>query len=135
MQRVEGLVRTTLAELLLTEVKDERLRLASVTHVKVSKDLRHAVIAISSVDTDPNAMQPLLEGLEHAKGWLRRELGNRIQLKCTPDLRFVPDTSAAYAARIQEVLRDVLPEQRPEENHEENSEDSDEDTPQDLSRE
>jgi ribosome-binding factor A len=52
----------------------------------------------------------MLGAIERARGWLRRELGTRVRLKFTPDLRFVLDDSAAHAAHIQELLREVLPE-------------------------
>ena len=110
VQRVEELVRHTLAELLLTEVKDERLRMANVTHVKVSRDLRHAVVAVSCLEMNPQAPGQMIEALEHAHGWLRRELGHRVRLKYTPDLKFVLDDSAAHAAHIQELLREVCPD-------------------------
>ncbi len=109
LRRVEELVRHTLAELLLLEGKDERLRMANITHVKVSRDLHHAVVTVSSVDSDPAAAEELLAGLERAKGWLRRELGHRVRLKYTPDLKFIPDRSAAHVARIDQILHDVMP--------------------------
>lgn len=110
IQRVEELVRHTLAELLLLEVKDERLRQANVTGVKVSRDLQHAVVSVSCVNLEPGATEELFAGLERARGWLRRELGHRVRLKYTPDLKFIPDHSAERAARIEGILREVLPE-------------------------
>ncbi|NUP90845.1 MAG: 30S ribosome-binding factor RbfA [Candidatus Sumerlaeia bacterium] len=109
--RVEELVAHTLAELLLKEVKDERLRMANVTHVKISKDLRHALVAVSCLSDDAADRRELLAGLERAKGWLRHELGQRVRMKYLPDLRFVLDTSAAYAAHIEELLHEALPEE------------------------
>lgn len=114
LQRVEELLAHTLAELLLTEVKDPRLSAANVTHVKVSKDLRRALVAVSCLDGAPEAPAAMLEALGHARGWLRRELGARVRLKFVPELHFVHDGSAAHAAHIQELLQQVLPEQTSE---------------------
>jgi ribosome-binding factor A len=110
LKRVEEQVAKTLAELLLTETKDERLRAASVTSVHVSKDLRHATVSVSCLDAREGAAEEMLGAIERARGWLRRELGSRVRLKFTPDLRFVLDDSASHAAHIQELLREALPE-------------------------
>ncbi|MBN1476787.1 30S ribosome-binding factor RbfA [Candidatus Sumerlaeota bacterium] len=116
LKRVEEQVAKTLAELLLTETKDERLRTASVTGVHISKDLRHATVSVSCLDVRDGAADEMLGAIEHARGWLRCELGTRVRLKFTPDLRFVLDSSAAHAAHIQELLHEVLPEgEEPEE--------------------
>jgi ribosome-binding factor A len=122
LQRVEEQVAHTLAELLLIDVKDPRLRAANVTHVKISKDLRSALVGVSCLDGAPEATAAMLDALDRARGWLRRELGARVRLKYTPELKFVHDTSAAHAAHIQELLHEVLPEGDGEESAEESPE-------------
>lgn len=109
IQRVEENIRQILAELLLRDVKDERLRRASIIGVEVTRDLRHASVAVSCLDMDPTAADEMLGALERAKGWLRRELGQRIHLKFTPELHFTLDTSAQSAAHIESLLHSVIP--------------------------
>lgn len=113
MQRVEELVKHTLSELLLTRVRDPRLDGVIVTHVKISKDLHHAVISVSCMHPTADIEGEILEGLERASGFLRRELAHRVDLKYTPDLKFIYDSSTAHAAHIQEILNEVLPEETP----------------------
>ena len=52
-----------------------------------------------------------LIALEHAAGFLRHELGQRVRIKYLPELRFVHDGSAAYASHIQEALNEIEPEE------------------------
>ena len=117
-----------MADLILRETKDDRVRPANITSVEVSRDLSIANVRVSCLDGTEGAAEAMMEALEHAKGWLRHEVGQRISLRKMPDLRFFLDTSAAHAERIEQLLSEVLPaaeepervdphEDSPDENH------------------
>ena len=101
--RVSDVLRAELSELLLREVHDPRVKLASVTSVEVTSDLRRAVVKISALGNDEQR-QETLAGLRHAKGFLRTELAHRLRLRATPELVFELDRGAEHSQRISDIL-------------------------------
>ena len=92
---------------LIPAVKDPRVANAgmiSVTAVETTPDLKYAKIFVSVLDKSASAQA--LKGLKSASGWLRRELGQRLSLRSTPELAFVRDDSIDQGARILDLLRD-----------------------------
>lgn len=104
--RVEDLIRAELSELLLREVKDPRVRLASISTVQVSRDLRYATIAVSVLGSDAER-QGCVAALDHAKGFLRSRLADRLTTRVTPELRFELDRGPEYSQRINEILESL----------------------------
>ena len=101
--RINEEIRQELASL-LRSLKDPRVQqsMVSVTAVETTTDLRYAKVFISVLDKDRT--QETLKGLKSAGGWLRRELGARLRLRCTPELVFTEDTSIGYGAHIADLL-------------------------------
>ncbi len=92
---------------MVLEMKDPRVRLASVSQVHVSPDLRSARVMVSAVGTE-SERHAVITALRHAEGYLRSQLGDRLEnLKSAPALRFELDESIAYAVRISAMLRDL----------------------------
>ena len=90
----------------LRRLKDPRVSqvgMVSVTHVDTSSDLRYARVYISVLDKDQE--KDVLKGLKSAAGFLRRELGQALRLRYTPELQFVGDDSIQHGAHILEMLR------------------------------
>ncbi|HET9212290.1 MAG TPA: 30S ribosome-binding factor RbfA [Thermoanaerobaculia bacterium] len=101
--RVSDVLRAELSDLLLREVHDPRVKLASVTEVEVTSDLRRAVVKISVLGSDEQR-QEAIEGLRHAKGFLRTELAHRLRTRATPELVFELDRGAEHSQRISDIL-------------------------------
>ena len=90
---------------LIRSVKDPRVTgMISVTAVDTTPDLKFAKIYISVLDKSDSTQ--VLRGLKSASGWLRRELGRALNLRCTPELTFVQDDSIDKGAHILDLLRD-----------------------------
>ena len=90
---------------LIPMVKDPRVTgMISVMAVDTTTDLRYARVFISILDKSDE--QQVMRGLKSASGWLRRELGHRLQLRYTPELSFVLDESIDKGAHILAMLRD-----------------------------
>jgi ribosome-binding factor A len=104
--RVSDLLRAELADLLLREVHDPRVKLASVTAVAVTPDLRRAVVKISVLGDDKQR-EETLAGLRHARGFLRTELAHRLRLRATPELIFELDRGAEHSQQISELLESL----------------------------
>ena len=92
---------------MLTEMKDPRVRMASISQVKLSPDLRSARLMVSAVGTD-DERHAVVDGLRHAAGYLRAELGHTLEnLKVTPRLQFELDESIAYSVKVSTMLREL----------------------------
>jgi ribosome-binding factor A len=109
-EKLGELIAIELSDLLRTRVKDPRVGFASVTHVEVSGDLRHAKIFVSVLGTEEE-QAATIQALKHATGFLRHELAGRIVLRYMPELVFKLDTSIEQGARILELIRQFENEQ------------------------
>ena len=91
---------------LIRAVKDPRVAdagMVSVTAVETTPDLKYAKIYVSALNKDQE--KDVLKGLKSAAGFLRRELGRALSLRCTPELQFIGDDSIRHGAHILELLR------------------------------
>ncbi len=115
MERVNELIREEISELIRREVKDPRLNsFISVTEVVTSSDLRHAKVFVSIMGTDEEKRQAA-KGLAAATRFLRRELGERLSLRYTPELLFQLDDSIERGSRLLQLIKEVVPDESPEE--------------------
>ena len=102
--QVGDLLRKEISDIVLRRVHDPRVRLATVSSVDVSADLRHAVVRLSILGSD-ETREVCLEALRHARGFIRSELAHRLRkMRAIPELRFELDKGAEYSQRIEELL-------------------------------
>jgi ribosome-binding factor A len=104
--RVAELIQCEISDILLKQVRDPRIGAVTITGVKVTDDLRLAKIYFVELAQDTIHAETLA-GLEKAIGFLKRELGKRLQLRCVPDLIFRADASFAYGNRIERLLAEI----------------------------
>lgn len=108
-ERVNELVKRQLAKLIQKEVKDPRIsKFVTVSAVSVSNDLSHARIYISMFSEDETDIQKTMQGLEKAKGFLRKKLGQEIKLRITPELHFHYDNSVVEGNRLSKIIDDAV---------------------------
>jgi len=105
--RVGDQVRAAIAELLLRELKDPRIGMVTLTAVEMTDDLRLARVYFSTVG-DETARARSLAGLRSAAGFIRREVGHRLQLRFAPEIVFRLDPGPERAQRLTELLHDQL---------------------------
>ena len=103
---------------LLREVKDPRVQqgMISVTRVETTGDLRYSKIYLSVLGMQDE--KEFKRGLRSASGYLRRELGNSMKLRYTPELIFEIDHSIEYGAHINEVINSLEIDHSEDEEHE-----------------
>jgi ribosome-binding factor A len=102
-QKVADLIQKEISEMLLKTIKDPRIGFVTITRVAVSEDCRSAKVYFSVTGTLAERAKST-EGLNSAKGYVRKELGRRMRLKHTPEIMFQFDPSIEYAIHIGEVL-------------------------------
>ncbi len=105
-EKLGELIAAELSDLLRTRMKDPRVGFASITHVEVSGDLRHAKIFVSVLGSE-DQQAATIQALKHATGFLRHELASRLVLRYMPALVFKLDTSIEKGTRVLQLMREL----------------------------
>lgn len=103
LQRIADRVKQELAEMLIREISDPRLKQIFVTDVKIDRELAFADVYVSAVEGASRAPE-ILAGLESASGFLRRALSARVEVRAFPKLRFHWDPTPEHADHIEKIL-------------------------------
>ncbi len=99
---------------IMTHLKDPRITgMISIVKVDLAGDYSHCKVYVSSLEGIESARHAV-EGLNNAAGFIRREIGTRIQMRRTPSFQFIADDSIAHSADISRILQDILPEDKKE---------------------
>ena len=118
IDRISEEVRREVDRIIREDLNDPRISgTFSVTHADVTRDLRHAKIYVSVLEDDKRA--DMMAALKKAAGFIRRELGQNIIIRYSPELTFVSDENIAYGVHIAKVLADA---QKTDANHDEETE-------------
>ena len=107
--RVSGLIQEVLSELLKKDIHDPRLQMATITNVKMSRDLKLARIYFS-IHGGSAKVQAAAKGFESARGFIKRSLARKLSLRYMPDLIFFYDESFDYGSHIDELLKKIMTE-------------------------
>jgi ribosome-binding factor A len=108
-ERVAEQLRQEISQMMLIDMKDPRVRMASISEVKLARDMKSARVMVSAVGEE-RERHDVVSALRHAEGYLRGQLGVRLEnLKTPPKLRFELDESIAYSVRISSMLRELGP--------------------------
>ena len=107
MGRLNEDIRRELIDI-IGQMKDPRLQggLLTVTRVEAAPDLSTCKVNISVMGEDNNVADTVA-ALEKAKGHIRSEIASRMHIRRAPEFTFVEDSNAAYAAHINELLKDL----------------------------
>lgn len=105
--RVNMEVQRELSEIIRTGIKDPRIHpMTSVVSVEVTPDLKYCKAYISVLGNE-DAGKATIEGLKSAEGYVRRELARRINLRNTPELKFILDQSIEYGVTMSKLIDEV----------------------------
>ncbi len=107
--RVGDMILKEIAFLLLEKVKDPRVRGITLTGIRLSNDLKQAKLFYSVVG-DQREIERAMTGLNSAKGFIKREIGTRMELRYVPEISFVHDPSledGSHMERVFEKLREA----------------------------
>jgi ribosome-binding factor A len=113
-KRISEEIRKIVAEVIRNDIKDPRVsKMATITGVETTRDLRYATIYVSVFDSD-EMKEKTIEGLNRAKGFIRRAIGDQLDVRYTPEPIFKLDESIENAIHLSKLIREVQPEE-PEE--------------------
>ncbi|MGB3202473.1 MAG: 30S ribosome-binding factor RbfA [Nodosilinea sp.] len=111
VERVASLIKREISQMVMLDIKDDRVGagMVSVTDVDVSGDLQHAKVFVSIYGTD-EAKAETMEGLQAATSFVRRELGQRLQLRRTPEIIFKEDLGVERGTRVLSLINQLSQE-------------------------
>ncbi len=114
-ERVAEVIREVASETILFELRDPRLRPATitVTRVEVSGDLQHAKVYVSIMGT-PKEQDLSLHGLRRAAGFVQSKLGSRLKMRFTPSVTFVLDQGVKKSIEITRLINEALGQSAPQ---------------------
>ena len=114
--RINGEVQKELSQIILFEIKDPRISpMTSVTAVEVAPDLKTCKAYISVLGTDEERAATMA-GLRSAEGYVRRQLAKTVNLRNTPEIRFIEDNSIEYGVTMSKLIDEVAEKDRENEN-------------------
>lgn len=101
-ERMAEQLRRELAEIVRDEIKDPRLGFVSFTEIRMSRDLSHAVVYSSVLNSE--SQDEAIEVLNRAVGFIRKEIARRIRARIVPTLKFVVDDSVVRGVAMDELI-------------------------------
>ena len=104
--RVAEAVRAELSAIMMREMRDPRLGMATVSRVELAGDLSHAVVGVSVLGSDEER-DGAVAVLERARGFLRSQLARRLQLRAVPELVFKLDRGAEHSQHMSDLLESL----------------------------
>ena len=105
--RINGEVQKELSTIIRNEVKDPRIHpMTSVMAVEVAPDLKTCKAFISVLGSE-ESKQSTIKGLKSAEGYIRRQLAKNLNLRNTPEIRFILDESIEYGVNMSKLIDDV----------------------------
>lgn len=110
-EKVSEAIHEMVSALLIKGLKDPRIGFVTITGVKVTDDLHLATIYFTVVGTDEEK-KATEQGLNSAKGYMRKELGKNLRMRYVPELIFRYDASLEYGNRIDSLLRELHTEDK-----------------------
>ena len=113
LRRVADQIQRELSGLLRSELKDPRVGMVTITGVEVSPDLAHAKVFFTALG-DAQSLDRTEEGLKHAAGFLRAQLGSRLKLRVTPELHFRHDPSVEEGVRLSQLIDAAVAGKKPD---------------------
>ena len=106
IDKINEFIKREVSNIVMFELQDPRLKFITITDVEVSRDLRYAKVSFSVLGT-PKQSEEALQGLNSARGLIRKLVGQRVSMHHTPEMQFIHDRSLEYSARIEETLQEL----------------------------
>ncbi len=110
IERIASMLEKEISYILMTEVKDPDIKFVTVTNVKLASDLGYAKVYVTVLDQSKK--DETLRSLKAARGFIRRELANRVEIRHIPELDFVYDESIEYGKKIEDIIEEIHKEEQ-----------------------
>jgi ribosome-binding factor A len=111
LQKIADRIREEISAMLIKEISDPRLQNVFVTDVRVDRELAYADVYVSALEGKSRSAE-IVQGMESASGYLRRNLSTRVDLRAFPRLRFHWDPTPENADHIEKILAQLREEKK-----------------------
>ena len=105
IERLESTFQEELSMILMTEVKDEDIRFVTITGCDITNDLSIAKVYFTVLEAEKR--KEILEKLNNAAAFIRGRLSERVEIRHTPELKFIYDESIAYGEKIEKIIEEI----------------------------
>ena len=105
IDRLNSIFVKEISKILQNEIKDENIKFVTVTGCEITNDLSFAKVYVTIFDKEKKGTT--LKALEKAKGFIRTELSQRVEMRHTPELKFIFDESIEYGEKIEKIIKDL----------------------------
>ena len=105
IERLNHAIQEEISIIMLREVKDEDLKFVTITGVDTTSDLSFSKVYYTILDESKKSV--ISEKLEKASPFIRKELAHRVEVRHTPELKFVYDTSIEYGNHIESIIENL----------------------------
>ena len=109
IQRLNHAIQEEISMILMTEIKDEDIKFVTITGVDTTSDLSYAKVYFTVLDETKK--ETTLEALTGAASFIRSKLAERVEIRHTPELKFIYDTSIEYGNHIEEIIDSINKEE------------------------
>ncbi len=105
IERLNHAFQEEISMILMTEIKDEDIKFVTITGVDITSDLSFAKVYFTVLDDTKKTST--LEALNKASSFIRGELSKRVEIRHTPELKFIYDTSIEYGNHIEKIIEKI----------------------------
>ena len=102
IERLNHAFQEEISMIIMTEIKDEDIKFVTITGVDTTSDLSYAKVYFTVLDETKK--ETTLEALNGAASFIRSKLAERVEIRHTPELKFIYDTSIAYGEHIEKII-------------------------------
>ena len=110
IERLNHVIQEEISMILMKEVKDDNIKFVTITGVETTNDLSFSKVYYTVLNKDK--INDTKEALEKASSFIRTKLASRIEIRHTPELKFIYDTSIAYGEHIDELINKIKEEEK-----------------------
>ena len=105
IERLNSVFEKEISYILQNEVKDPIIKFVTVTGCEITNDLSYCKVYVTVFDNDKKG--EVLKALDGAKSFIRGEISKRVEIRDTPELRFVFDDSIEYGEKIEKLIKEI----------------------------
>ena len=105
IERLNHTFQEEISMILMTEIKDDDIKFVTITGVDTTNDLSFAKVYFTVLDE--NKKESTLKALEKASSFIRTKLAEKVEIRHTPELKFIFDSSIEYGNHIEKIINDI----------------------------
>ena len=107
IEKINELIKREISNMILLEVRDPRIKFVTIQSVDTSKDLQYARVRFTILSDQPADIQSAIEGLDSCRGYIRKLIAQRVEIRYVPEVQFIYDKGVQHAANIDQALEEI----------------------------